>query len=79
MSLWLTPEECLRLRGAGRVGAGQRMMVKALEESIAQTPQPQRDRRWLAWWEDGSASLSPLPERDAATHRMLYRRYRRTA
>jgi hypothetical protein len=77
MSLWLAPERCLRLRGAGRVGAGQRIMLKALEESIAQTPQPQRDRRWLAWWTAGAASLPPLSDRDSATHRMLYRRYRR--
>lgn len=53
MSHWLAPEECSRLRNAGRVGAGMKLILEAIEKHIAELPQPERDQRWVEWWAAG--------------------------
>lgn len=79
MKLWLTPEEYLHLRNAWHVSTGMKMILTAIEKRILELPKGERDRRWLAWWKAWTRSGPSLSSRDLATHRMLYRRYRRDA
>lgn len=76
MNHWLTSEDLSNLREAWHVGAGIARILETIEKRIVKLPQPERDRRWLAWWESGAASLRPLSDRDSAAHRMLYLRCR---
>lgn len=77
MSHWLAPEVYERLKEAWRVGPGMKMIMDALEKSIAKLSQPERDQRWLEWWAANAESLPPLSKAAVASHRMLYRRYSR--
>src|SRR5579872_6047610 len=65
MQIWLSPEQCYQLRGAGNVGRGINLIYDAVENAMASCDPANRREKLMATW-----SIYP-PEVIAADDEML--------
>jgi hypothetical protein len=73
---WLSAEEAERLKAALHVGSGREIVIRKIEEQIAQMTPEERKARWLEWWEAWAGELAPLSEEETRAHQDLFRQYR---
>lgn len=73
---WLPQKDFKKLKDAWHVGAGIKLILKAMERRIKAMSKAKRDKRWLEWWAQEAKTAPRMSPKDKATHLTLYRRYK---
>ena len=75
MKLWLTPEQCNRLRQAWRVSTGMKIILSSIETAISECDQATRREKCGRMWAAGANEDAPWTEEDDAVYQMLMKQF----